>query len=248
MGTPPGCNQYRLICLSLQMTFAEKILEFNRRLNYTGNLPEGIQIMNPFRDNAQVDYITKAFYTRFFSDNFPRTMILGINPGRLGAGATGIPFTDTIRLNEQCGIPFGGFRTYEPSSSFVYDMIEAYGGVNDFYKKFFISAICPLGFTRTNSRGKTVNYNYYDNKALTRMVYGFILESLKKQLDFGIETRCCFCLGTGRNVAFLREMNDEYHFFERVVALEHPRFIMQYKARLKPSYIDKYLDILNDLN
>jgi hypothetical protein len=224
------------------MTFGEKILEFNRHLVYTGNLPEGIQIMNPFRDNPQVNYITREFYTRFFSDNSKRTMILGINPGRFGAGATGIPFTDTIRLNEQCCIHFEAFHTYEPSSSFVYEMIVAYGGVNEFYHKFFISAICPLGFTITNSRGKKVNYNYYDSKELSRMVYSFILEKMKEQMDFGIDPSRCYCLGTGRNEDFLVALNHEHKFFNKIIALEHPRYIMQYKAKQKPYFIEKYLE------
>jgi hypothetical protein len=224
------------------MTFGEKILEFNRQLIYKGTLPEGIQIMNPFRENPQVDYITGEFYTRFFSDNHTRILILGINPGRFGAGSTGIPFTDTIRLNEKCGILFQGFHTYEPSSSFVYEMIEAYGGVNDFYKKFFISAICPLGFTITNRRGNTVNFNYYDTKALSRMVYSFIVDNLRKQVDFGIEPSICYCLGTGKNADFLQEINRKYNFFKKIIALEHPRYIMQYKAKLKQTYINKYLD------
>lgn len=32
------------------------------------------------------------------------TNILGINPGRFGAGTTGIAFIDPIRLENECGI------------------------------------------------------------------------------------------------------------------------------------------------
>jgi hypothetical protein len=223
------------------MTFGEKAIAFYHNLDYTGDLPPGLQIMNPFRNNPVVRNITREFYMKFFADNASRRLILGINPGRFGGGATGIPFTDTIRLNEKCGIPFNGFRTYEPSSSFMYEMIDAFGGANIFYKNFFISAICPLGFTVTNNRGKEVNYNYYDSSKLTRAVYGFILDTLKQQLDFGIDRAVCFCLGMGKNKVFLQKINDEHKFFKKIIALEHPRYIMQYKARSKDKFINKYL-------
>jgi hypothetical protein len=225
----------------LRVTFGEKILAFNKDLVFSGELPENIQILNPFRGDPQVDYITTEFYTRFFSDHMPRTMILGINPGRLGAGATGIPFTDTKRLNEKCGIEFRGFQTHEPSSAFVYEMIEAMGGVSLFYSRFFVSAICPLGFTTLGKGGKPVNFNYYDDKSLMQIVYPFILDSIQKQISFGVNHSVCYCLGSGKNEKFLRKLNGEHHFFDKIVPLEHPRFVMQYRTRSKQVYIEKYV-------
>jgi hypothetical protein len=230
------------------MTFGEKVISFYSTLEFTGVLPAGISIMNPIRDNPLALDVTRNFYKKFYSDHDPRILILGINPGRFGAGTTGIPFTDTIRLNEKCQIPFDAYRTYETSSVFVYELIEAFGGVNAFYGKFFVSAICPLGFTRQNSKGKSVNYNYYDSRALTDAVYGFILESLEKQVDLGIDTSVCYCLGTGRNENFLRRLNDRCRIFKTIIGLEHPRYIMQYKSKQKQHYIGKYLAALNHPN
>lgn len=230
------------------MTFAEKVIAFNGALEFTGDLPEGIDMMNPFKRNTHVEQITREFYSRYFSDRNPRHIILGINPGRFGAGTTGIPFTDTIRLNEKCGVPFHGFRTYEPSSAFVYELIDAFGGVTDFYQKFFVSAICPLGFTRISNQGRVINYNYYDSKALLAAVYDFILVTLKKQLDFGIDTSVCFCLGAGKNALFLSRLNNEQKFFKKIIVLEHPRYIMQYKVKSKQAYIDHYLSVLRTLD
>jgi hypothetical protein len=223
------------------MTFAEKVIAFYTRLNYAGPLPSGVSLMNPFLEHNEGMKIAREFYARFYEDNSPRIIILGINPGRFGAGSTGIPFTDTIRLNEKCGIPFDKFRTYEPSSSFVYEMIDTYGGVSEFYKRFFVSAVCPLGFTRFNDNGKAINYNYYDSPALLKMVYHFILDTLKEQIDLGIDTSVGFCLGTGKNAHFLRQINDKNHFFRRIVALEHPRYIMQYRVKAKDAFIMKYI-------
>ncbi len=229
------------------MTFAQQVISFYRTLNYSGPLPAGINLMNPFSGNNSVIDVISEFCNRFFNDSKPRKLILGINPGRFGAGVTGIPFTDTIRLNEKCGIGFDRFRTYEPSSSFVYDMIEAYGGVEKFYSHFFVSAVCPLGFTRINSKGKEVNCNYYDDPALIKMIYRFIAESLEKQIQLGIDTSTCICLGTGKNDAFLKKLNAERHFFGRIITLEHPRFIMQYRAKRKEEYIRKYMEALNEV-
>ena len=229
------------------MTFAHNVISFYQGLNYSGPLPAGIGMMNPFRENDEVAGVVNEFYNRFYNDNHPRKLILGINPGRFGAGVTGIPFTDTIRLNEKCGIRFDRFRTYELSSSFIYEMIEAYGGVKQFCGQFFVSAVCPLGFTRVNAKGKEVNCNYYDDPALIKMIYRFIAESLERQIQLGIDTSSCVCLGTGKNDAFLRKMNAEQHFFENIMTLEHPRFIMQYRAKRKEEYIRKYVEALNSV-
>jgi hypothetical protein len=226
------------------MTFARKVIDFYRSLEFRGTLPAGVMIMNPFRENPIVNKLAAEFYTNFFSDNKVRKLILGINPGRFGAGSTGIPFTDTKRLNENCSIPFTGFRTHEPSSAFIYEMIGKFGGVKEFYSNYFLSAICPLGFTKEGKNGKQVNFNYYDTRELEQIAYPFILETLKKQIAFGVDTSVCYCLGTGKNEVFLRKLNKDHHFFNEIVALEHPRYIMQYKALLKEQYIGKYLRIL----
>jgi hypothetical protein len=184
--------------------------------------------------------VIREFYTKFYNDNNPRHLILGINPGRFGAGSTGIPFTDTKRLGE-LGISLPGINTHEPSSAFIYEMIDAYGGPEKFYSDFYISAISPLGFTHPGKNGKQVNYNYYDSSMLTQAVYGFMKEKLEEQLEFGIIRDICYCLGTGKNYVFINEMNMKYGYFGEVIPLEHPRFIMQYKTKQKEQYISRYL-------
>lgn len=224
------------------MTFAEKVISFNESLRYDGRpLPPGIRVMNPFTESPQVMEIVKAFYRKYYNDHLPRHLIFGINPGRLGAGTTGIPFTDTKRLVSECGIGYEGKVTHEPSSVFVYDMISAYGGPLSFYKKFFINSPCPLGFTSVSASGKEINYNYYDSKELLEAVQPFILHNISRLISLGITTDVCFCFGSGRNFAYLQKLNDRHQFFGKLVPLEHPRFIMQYKSKKKREYIDKYL-------
>ncbi|MGH8016208.1 MAG: SMUG2 DNA glycosylase family protein, partial [Candidatus Zixiibacteriota bacterium] len=104
-----------------------------------------------------------------------RKILLGINPGRLGAGATGIPFTDTKSLSEICEIPIESIETHEPSSVFIYELIDQYGGVDKFYSDFYINSVCPLGFLKLNKRQNWVNCNYYDNDELFQSVRSFII-------------------------------------------------------------------------
>ena len=75
------------------------------------------------------------------------------------------------------------------------------------------------------------NLNYYDVKELQIVLRDFIIESLRKQVTFGITTSICYCLGEGENFKFLSRLNDELKIFQKIVPLAHPRFIMQYRGR-----------------
>lgn len=227
-------------------SFADRVIDFNRKVEFHGKLPDGIGIMNPFRGGD--DYILKVsseFYRRFYNDNRPRRLILGINPGRLGAGFTGVPFTDTKRLTAECGIPYTGRQTHEPSSVFVYEVIREYGGPEKFYGDFYINSLSPLGFTQVSGNGREKNYNYYDRPDLTRAVTDFILWNIREQISLGVSTEVCWCLGTGKNEKFLRKLNEEHRFFGKVIALEHPRYIMQYRSVSRADYVKKYLTLLD---
>lgn len=226
------------------MNFADRVIQYHEKLDFQGELPEEISIMNPYRDSAQIREIADVFYHKFYGDEKDRFLILGINPGRLGAGSTGIPFTDSKRLSAACGIAWEGPQTHEPSSVFVYRLIEAFGGPQKFYQQFYINSVCPLGFTITNARGKEVNYNYYDRKDLQDCVYDFILENLRTLLNMPCRTDKVFCLGTGKNFKFLKKLNDENGFFGKVIPLEHPRYVMQYKAKEAERYIDDFVKLL----
>lgn len=225
-------------------TFADKVIDLNKTLEFKGTLPSGIRIMNPYKEEDTLALST-CFYKKYYEDYNKRYLILGINPGRFGGGVTGVPFTDSKHLEANCGITYPGKVTHEVSSVFMYEMIRAYGGENKFYGKFYVNAVSPLGFTLVNEKGKEVNYNYYDSKELLNSVYDFIIENMKKLLDLGIYTDVCFFLGTGKNQDFFRKLNGQFHFFRKIIALEHPRFIMQYKTKEKQFFINKYLDAFN---
>lgn len=225
-------------------TFADRVIQFNKSLKLEVALPPGIRVMNPFAENPAALEVSSSFYRKYYSDNSERTLILGINPGRFGAGVTGVPFTDTKRMKEKCGLEINDFSTYEPSSVFVYDVIEAWGGVEDFYSCFYINSPSPLGYVSINKQGREVNFNYYDSRELAAAVRPFMIDSLRAHIDVGCRTDVAFCLGSGKNFEYLSRLNDELLLFGRLVALDHPRFIMQYKSKYKKEYIDKYLRLL----
>lgn len=215
--------------------FSKNILSFLKNLELNLEPGNEIEVMNPFKDQATFN-TCKKFYKKFYDDKCQRYIILGINPGRFGGGITGIPFTDPIRLENSCGIKNSFQKKQELSSVFVYEMIDAFGGAEKFYKKFYITAISPLGFTKHNK-----NFNYYDDRIFAEQTKDFIINSLEKQLNFGIERKVAFCLGEGKNFKYLSKLNDENNFFEKIVPLPHPRFIMQYKLKTKNEYIQRYL-------
>lgn len=217
------------------LTSAEKILAFYKSLAIRERLPEGVKVMNPYADAASFA-LCEQFYRKYYKDNNPRTLIVGINPGRNGGGVTGVPFTDPIKLEKVCGIPNTLNKRPELSADFIYEMIDAFGGPAAFYSRFYIGAISPLGFT---SDGK--NLNYYDIKELQTSLHEFIVRSLKQQADLAMNNKVCYCLGEGTNFKFLSKLNQEHHFFETIVPLAHPRFIMQYKRKKVATYVDEYI-------
>jgi hypothetical protein len=216
------------------MSFAQKVIRFNQSLELDIPLPEGVRVMNPFSER-QVIEISDKFYLKYFSNNSERTLLLGINPGRFGAGVTGIPFTDPVKLEKNCGIANSLKKITEPSAGFVYDMIDACGGPEKFYRKYFIHAVCPLGFTKDG-----VNYNFYDSKELEKAVTPFIISSIEKILTLPVRSEICFCLGMGKNFLYLKRLNDKYHFFEKIIPLPHPRWIVQYRRKSYKEFIAFY--------
>ena len=223
--------------------FADKVIDFNRNLSFEGSLPRGIRVMNPFRDNPQILQVTRKFYKKFYDDHRPRRFIIGINPGRFGAGTTGIPFTDTKRLQDVCGIPIDSAGTHEPSSVFIYEMIERYGGVRQFYGDYYINSISPLGFLRLSDKGNWINCNYYDSEELFRSLEPFLVSTLRDQIGFGLETDRCFVLGK-KNARYIDRINKKEKLFGSLSVLDHPRYIVQYRAKQKEQYLEDYLNKL----
>ncbi len=192
----------------------------------------------PYADK-ETQSCMKAFYGQFYNDNNKRIFILGINPGRLGAGLTGVPFTDPVCLSN-LGIENTFPQKHELSSIFIHEMINACGGPAQFFKRFYISSLSPLGFIKD---GK--NYNYYDDANLSKIVRPFIINTIKDQLAFGCDRSKVYCLGLGKNFTYLKKLNDEFRWWEQVIPLPHPRWIMQYRLKRKEEFLELYKESLS---
>ena len=222
-------------------TQADAILEFYKKLDPKFHLGESIEIMNPFQATEAWAF-AELFYKKFYNDMHPRIFIFGINPGRFGGGITGIPFTDPIRLENECGIKNGFRKIAELSSIFVYEVVKAYGGADKFYRDFFITALSPLGFTKNGT-----NLNYYDDKQLLKNSETFIIECIRQQQSRIYSFDSCFCLGEGTNYKIFTKLNEKYHFFKEIIPLPHPRWIMQYRRKKIDEFVSVYVEKLTAL-
>ena len=218
-------------------TFAEKAIKYFTRLKAPAKLPTRIEIANPYK-SKDAKRIVKEFFEKYFNDNIERIFIFGINPGRFGGGLTGISFTDPVALKEKCGINNNLGTKRELSSRFIYKFIDEFGGVGNFYKRYFITALYPLALLKD---GK--NHNYFDSTDLYDTLKPYIINALKKQIDFGAYRKFTVSLGK-KNFDYLMKINDECGFFEEVRFVEHPRYIMQYKLKEIDLYLDKYQNVL----
>ena len=126
-------------------------------------------------------------------------------------------------------------------------MVRAAGGAEAFYSRVYVHAVCPLGFVREQPNGTAINLNYYDDKALEKAVTPFVEQWLRTLVSCGLRTDVVLCIGTGKNAAYFTKLNERLGLFQHIIALEHPRYVMQYKARSIDQYIDKYLAALEEV-
>ena len=58
--------------ISPPLSIGQRIIAFNKGLQYTGSLPEGFAVLNPYLDNPETIEVMTAFYNRFYHDEAPR--------------------------------------------------------------------------------------------------------------------------------------------------------------------------------
>ena len=83
--------------------FSTRAYTFLKGLHTPDQLPKEVQVLMPY-SNAQTLRYVHEFLTTFYHDKRLRIGPFGINPGRFGAGLTGIAFTDPVALRLHCGI------------------------------------------------------------------------------------------------------------------------------------------------
>jgi hypothetical protein len=207
-------------------SFADRLLTFLTAFPAPAALPDGVVAFNPYLE-PDIQPLLREFARRYYGGSQPRVAVLGINPGRLGSGRTGVAFTDPVALTEHCGIVHHLPRqTRELSSQFVYQVVEALGGPAAFYQHFYLGSLYPLVLLREG-----LNYNYYDSPALIKALWGDLQRSLRQQVEeLGVRTDVAVCLGQ-RNGKFFKQLNADLKLFDRLIVLDHPRYLMQYRRR-----------------
>jgi hypothetical protein len=218
--------------------FSQQILRYYRQLQPPRQLPTGFEVLYPQKEK-EVMRVMRSFYRHYYSDDRKRILLLGINPGRFGAGATGINFTAPRQLALHCGIEHSLGDQSELSAEFIYEMIRACGGPDVFFHSYFLGAVSPFGYV-----SKGVNCNYYDSSVLLKKVEPFIVQSMQKLLRCNVHRSVCICIGEGKNLEWLEKWNGTHGWFSRVISVAHPRYIMQYKRRQKDRYVGEYLEAL----
>lgn len=222
-------------------SFAQGVVEFLTHHRRPAGLPSGIDVLDPYRD-PEVVRVVGHMAQRYYVNAPDRLSVWGINPGRFGAGITGLSFTDPWAVAHQLGIPTSLTGRRELSAEFVSDVIDAYGGPATFYHDIYLGAVSPLGFV---SNG--VNVNFYDTPELLRAVTPYAVASIRAQVALGLRTDAAVILGTGKLRQVIERDIRPVLAFESIIYLEHPRFIMQYRRSQRSAYVDRYVAALHAL-
>ena len=219
---------------------ADRLKSFYKNLSIP-TVPPGIEVLHPQKLD-EVVAITSTFFEKYYADSKPRQLLFGINPGRFGAGTTGINFTAPRQLQQQLGIGHSFKDQSELSAEFIYEVINEYGGPGKFYGDFFLTSVCPLGFTKDGR-----NLNYYDSVELAKSVESFIVDSIEQQISIFRPGRKCICIGGEKNFRYLSKLNEKHKFFDAIIPVAHPRFILQYRRKQKDLFLLEYASALRIL-
>lgn len=219
-------------------SFGTDIERFLMSMRYDGVLPNGIEILDPYKD-PEVKRVIHEMVSRYYTGDHLRIGVWGINPGRFGAGVTGLSFTDPWAVKNVLGIETTLDGRRELSAEFISMVIEAYGGPQVFYRDVYMCALSPLGFIKAG-----ININFYDDPVLIREIVPFVIRSLTAQHAAGLVPDRCIVLGTGKLKTFTEREVKSVMGYETIEYLEHPRFIMQYRRSQVPSFVEKYVDVL----
>lgn len=219
-------------------SFGSRVEAFLTSVAIRERLPRGFEVLHPYTRD-EVRKVVHEMCTRFYAVGQTRVAVWGINPGRFGAGITGLSFTDPHALKHVLGIASILEGRREISAEFIQGVIESYGGAERFFADVYLTALCPLGFVRNG-----VNINFYDDIKLQQRLTPGIVSWVKQQIGFGVRTDNTMVLGTGKLKQFFEKHVREQCGFQHVTYLEHPRYIMQYRRKERPKYVRLYVENL----
>jgi uracil-DNA glycosylase len=173
-----------------------------------------------------------TFWEEFYAHAVPRVVICGLNPGRLGASKTGIPFVDFQSLSQ---LVSGIQRSdAERSSSFFFKVVQSFG-IERFFQSFYVTNVASVGFVRD---GKNLNYPELPAAALSIVECNF-LEEMKI-----IQPSHVISLGTEvqRTVKTLLTSDVDCS-----LRLPHPAWVTTYRGSELDQWVKKYVTTLKSI-
>lgn len=218
--------------------FGSLVADFLTSMTIDVPLPYGVEVLEPYSD-PEVCRVVHAMCAEYYAGHKPRVGVWGINPGRFGAGLTGLSFTDPFAVQNLLGIETTITGRREISAEFIQLVIEAYGGPRTFYSDFYLSALSPLGFV-----ADAKNVNFYDTPELQSALTPMIQQWVTLQHQFGLRNDMTIILGTGKLQSFVERNVRTHCSLGNVTYLEHPRYIMQYRRKQRDAYVEKYINVL----
>ena len=222
-------------------SFGDFVEHFLTSVSISVDLPPGISVLRPY-DSNEVRRVVHAMCTTYYGGARSRLGVWGINPGRYGAGLTGLSFTDPWAVKNDLGIETDLSGRREISAEFVSKVMHSYGGAHRFYEDVYLTALCPLGFVKDGN-----NINFYDDSALQDRLAPQMVTWMQTQLEAGLHHDAAIVLGTGKLRRFVEDHIRRHVPFTRVVYLEHPRYIMQYRRKYVDEYVQKYVETIASL-
>lgn len=192
-----------------------------------------IRILSDFINNRSN---IEKFYNTYVVPNNPKVVICGINPGRLGAGKTGVPFLDFASLSKLIsGIRKGDS---EASARYFYSIVEHFGK-EVFYSNFYVTNISWLGFCTNGKIPK--NVNYYD---LPEKVQDVIIDIFIEEMNLVNPTHIIPCSEQVLNtLSYLKRQKKISANIE--IKLKHP-YYCSIKTHTPVQY-KNYIETLGEL-
>jgi hypothetical protein len=202
-------------------TFSDRYSVYLKSIN--------IGILSDFLGNKQhiID-----FHKKYIEPNSPKIVMCGINPGRLGAGVTGIPFIDTLSLSKL--VPNINNPKSEKSAKFFFSIIEEIG-VNEFYKNVHVTNMSWFGFYNIDT-GKNVNYN-----SLPVEIQNVLIEKFVEEMDF-IKPTLIIPISDVVNWELLYNLKPKNRLNAEI---GHRLFHPAYRLVVRKTYIDTLNQLLN---
>ena len=184
-----------------------------------------IGVLADFLDHREV---ADAFWSTYYPKDLPREVICGLNPGRLGAGLTGVPFTDFFSLSKW--LPGIKRNDSEASAQFFFQVVQAVG-VEAFFKRFYVTNVSAVGFLKA---GKNLNYHDLPQAALEVVECNF-----HEEMRTVAPTRV-IALGRHAYASVKKNVPTDVE----VSYLAHPSWIMTYRRRETDAWVQRYIDTL----